>query len=275
MKPCNFEYMKCFTISDVTQMLNEFGNKAQILAGGQSLISMMNMRIVNPEIIIDINFLKDIISIEEKEDTIVIGPLYKQLELENWHSLKTKLPLIDQAIQYVGHIQHRARGTVIGSICHGDPTSELPLCFLALNGKIHLKSKKGDRSISADDFYLGPLLTSKNSNEIAIKLELPVRKDNVGYAFDEVSEKYSDYAISSFAVVSDNNKIRFALGGIPSKPTVIEWDVNDFKFIDDLLNDFAWTLDLEDDQHASAHYKRDLVRKVGKKTILNSIKYIK
>ena len=84
--------MKCFTISDVTQMLNEFGNKAQILAGGQSLISMMNMRIVNPEIIIDINFLKDIISIEEKEDTIVIGPLYKQLELENWHSLKTKLP---------------------------------------------------------------------------------------------------------------------------------------------------------------------------------------
>ena len=210
MKPCNFEYMKCFTISDVTQMLNEFGNKAQILAGGQSLISMMNMRIVNPEIIIDINFLKDVISIDEKEDTIVIGPLYKQLELENWYNLKNKLPLIDQAIQYVGHIQHRARGTVIGSICHGDPTSELPLCFLALNGKIHLKSKKGDRSISADDFYLGPLLTSKNSNEIAIKLELPVRKDNVGYAFDEVSEKYSDYAISSFAVVSDNNKIRFA-----------------------------------------------------------------
>ena len=104
---------------------------------------------------------------------------------------------------------------------------------------------------------------------------MPVRKDNVGYAFDEVSEKYSDYAISSFAVVSDNNKIRFALGGIPSKPTVIEWDMNDFKFIDDLLNDFAWTLDLEDDQHASAHYKRDLVRKVGKKTILSSIKYIK
>ena len=267
--------MKCFTISDVTQILNEFGNKAQILAGGQSLISMMNMRIVNPEIIIDINFLKDVISIDEKEDAIVIGPLYKQLELENWYNLKNKLPLIDQAIQYVGHIQHRARGTVIGSICHGDPTSELPLCFLALNGKIHLKSKKGDRSISADDFYLGPLLTSKNSNEIAIKLELPVRKDNVGYAFDEVSEKYSDYAISSFAVVSDNNKIRFALGGIPSKPTVIEWDVNDFKFIDDLLNDFAWTLDLEDDQHASALYKRDLVRKVGKKTILNSINNIK
>ena len=232
------------------------------------------MRIVNPEIIVDINFLKDIISIEEKDDTIVIGPLYRQLELENWHSLKTKLPLIDQAIQYVGHIQHRARGTVIGSICHGDPTSELPLCFLALNGKIHLKSKKGERTISANDFYLGPLLTSKNSNEMAIKLELPVRKDNVGYAFDEVSEKYSDYAISSFAVVSDNNKIRFALGGIPSKPTVIEWDMKNFKYIDDLLNDFAWMLNLEDDQHASAIYKRELIRKVGKKTILNSINNI-
>ena len=274
MKPCNFEYAKCFTISDVTQILNEFGDKAQILAGGQSLVSMLNMRIVNPEIIVDINFLKDIISIEEKDDTIVIGPLYRQLELENWISLKTKLPLIDQAIHYVGHIQHRARGTVIGSICHGDPTSELPLCFLALNGKIHLKSKKGERTILADDFYLGPLLTLKNSNELAIKLELPIRKENVGYAFDEVSEKYSDYAISSFAVVSDNNKIRFALGGIPSKPTVIEWDMKNFEYIDDLLNDFAWMLNLEDDQHASAIYKRELIRKVGKKTILNSINNI-
>ena len=274
MKPCNFEYAKCFTISDVTQILNEFGDKAQILAGGQSLVSMLNMRIVNPEIIVDINFLEDIISIEEKDDTIVIGPLYRQLELENWISLKTKLPLIDQAIHYVGHIQHRARGTVIGSICHGDPTSELPLCFLALNGKIHLRSKKGERTISADDFYLGPLLTLKNSNELAIKLELPIRKENVGYAFDEVSEKYSDYAISSFAVVSDNNKIRFALGGIPSKPTVIEWDMKNFKFIDDLLNDFAWMLNLEDDQHASAIYKRELIRKVGKKTIINSINNI-
>ena len=86
------------------------------------------------------------------------------------------MPLIYQSIPYVGQIQHRARGTVLGSICHGDPTSELPLCFLALNGKIHLKSKKGLRSISANDFYLGPLLTSKNSNEVAIKLELPVKK---------------------------------------------------------------------------------------------------
>ena len=106
--------------------------KAQILAGGQSLISMLNMRIVNPEIIIDINFLKDVISLEKKDNTIEIGPLFRQLELENWSDLKSKLPLIYQSIPYVGQIQHRARGTVLGSICHGDPTSELPLCFLAL-----------------------------------------------------------------------------------------------------------------------------------------------
>ena len=184
------------------------------------------------------------------------------------------MPLIYQSIPYVGQIQHRARGTVLGSICHGDPTSELPLCFLALNGKIYLKSKKGLRSISANDFYLGPLLTSKNSNEVAIKLELPTKKEATGYAFNEVSEKYSDYAIASFAVVTDNNKIRFTLGGIPSKPTVIEWDIKNFEFIDELLNDFAWNLDIEDDQHASATYKRDLIRKVGKNTILSSVKNI-
>ena len=274
MKPCNFTYIKSSSINEVLDALDIHGEKAQILAGGQSLISMLNMRIVNPEIIIDINFLKDVISLENKDNTIEIGPLFRQLELENWSDLKSKLPLIYQSIPYVGQIQHRARGTVLGSICHGDPTSELPLCFLALNGKIYLKSKKGLRSISANDFYLGPLLTSKNSNEVAIKLELPTKKEATGYAFNEVSEKYSDYAIASFAVVTDDNKIRFTLGGIPSKPTVIEWNIKNFEFIDELLNDFAWNLDIEDDQHASATYKRDLIRKVGKNTILSSVKNI-
>jgi 2-furoyl-CoA dehydrogenase FAD binding subunit len=274
LKPCNFKYIKSSSINEVLDVLDIHGEKAQILAGGQSLISMLNMRIANPEIIIDINFLKDVISLENKNNTIGIGPLFRQLELENWPDLKSKLPLIYQSIPYVGQIQHRARGTVLGSICHGDPTSELPLCFLALNGKIYLKSKKGLRSISANDFYLGPLLTSKNSNEVAIKLELPTKKEATGYAFNEVSEKYSDYAIASFAVVTDDNKIRFTLGGIPSKPTVIEWNIKNFEFIDELLNDFAWNLDIEDDQHASATYKRDLIRKVGKNTILSSVKNI-
>ena len=103
---------------------------------------------------------------------------------------------------------------------------------------------------------------------------MPAKKEATGYAFYEVSEKYSDYAMASFAVVTDNNKIRFTLGGIPSKPTVIEWDMKNLKFIDELLNDFAWNLDIEDDQHASAAYKRDLIRKVGKNTILSSVKNI-
>ncbi len=274
MKPCHFQYVKSNSINEVLDVLSIHGEKAQILAGGQSLISMLNMRIANPEIIVDINFLKDVISLEKKDNKIEIGPLFRQLDLENWSDLKNELPLIYQAIPYVGQIQHRARGTVLGSICHGDPTSELPLCFLALNGTIHLKSKNGLRFISANDFYLGPLLTSMNSNEIAIKLELPTKKHSVGYAFDEVSEKFSDYAIAAFAVVTDNNKIRFALGGIPSKPTVIEWGMENLKFVDELLNDFAWNLEIEDDQHASASYKRDLIRKVGKKTILNSINNI-
>ena len=103
---------------------------------------------------------------------------------------------------------------------------------------------------------------------------MPTKKEDTGYAFNEVSEKYSDYAIASFAVVTDNKKIRFTLGAIPSKPPVIEWDMKNFKFIDELLNDFAWNLDIEDDQHASATYKRDLIRKVGKNTILSSVKNI-
>ena len=98
MKPCNFTYIKSSSINEVLDALDIHGEKAQILAGGQSLISMLNMRIVNPEIIIDINFLKDVISLEKKDNTIEIGPLFRQLELENWSDLKSKLPLIYQSI---------------------------------------------------------------------------------------------------------------------------------------------------------------------------------
>ena len=274
MKPPSFDYVQPETINETLTILEYYRDEAQILAGGQSLVSMLNMRLIKPKVLVDINFIKDTAYFNLTNQSICIGPNYRQLDIEMRKETKLDSPLIYQAIPYVGHVQHRARGTIVGSICHGDPTSELPLCFLALKGKITLNSKNNVRKVKADDFYLGPLLTAKESNELATEIELPVSKKDTGYAFDEVSEKFGDFAIASFACVSNKDIIRFAVGGVSDRPIAIEWDnVNNID-LNEKLNEFAWTLDIEDNQHTSARYKRDLIRNCGLKTILKSLKNI-
>ncbi len=275
MKPPPFNYIQPETINETLTILENYGDDAQIIAGGQSLVSMLNMRLIKPKILIDINFIKDTAYLNLTNQSVCIGPNYRQLDIEKRRETKFDLPLIYEAIPYVGHVQHRARGTVIGSICHGDPTSELPLCFLALKGQITLKSKKNIRKVKADDFYLGPLLTAKESNEMATEIELPFSQKDTGYAFNEISEKFSDFAIASFAAVSDKNIIRFAVGGVSDRPIAIEWKNGNNIDLKEKLNEFAWTLDIQDNQHTTARYKRDLIRDFGLKTIMKSLNKFK
>ena len=274
MKPPPFDYIQPKTINETLNILEHYGDEAQIIAGGQSLVSMLNMRLIKPKVLVDINFIEDTTYLNLINQSICIGPNYRQLDIEKRIETKFDLPLIYQAIPYVGHVQHRARGTVIGSICHADPTSELPLCFLALKGQITLKSKNNIRKVKAEDFYLGPLLTVKESNEMATELELPVSKKNTGYAFDEISEKFGDFAIASFACVSNKDTIRFAVGGVSDRPIAIEWKNVISIDLKEKLNEFAWSIDIEDNQHTSARYKRDLIRDCGLLTILKSLKNI-
>ena len=168
-------------------------------------------------------------------------------------------------------MQHRARGTVIGSICHGDPTSELPLCFLALKGKITLRNKFRERKVNASEFYLGPLITLREPNEIATEIEFPISQKKTGYAFEEISEKFGDFAIASFAAITNKDKIRFAVGGVSDKPIAIEWENKKNINLEDKLNEFSWSIDIFDNQHTSEKYKRDLLRKIGLKTINKAI----
>ena len=271
MKPPPFDYVQPNTIDEVLSILNNYGDDAQIIAGGQSIVSMLNMRLIKPKILIDINFLKDSSYIISKNESVFIGPTYRQLDLEKRENTQNDLPLLSQAISYVGHMQHRARGTVIGSICHGDPTSELPLCFLALKGKITLRNKFSERKVNASEFYLGPLITLREPNEIATEIEFPISQKKTGYAFEEISEKFGDFAIASFAAITNKDKIRFAVGGVSDKPIAIEWENKKNINLEDKLNEFSWSIDIFDNQHTSAKYKRDLLRKIGLKTINKAI----
>ena len=267
MKPASFDLFQPIDWSETLNVLKNYEKDAMILAGGQSLIAMMNMRIAKPKVLIDINSIEDDMKLIEHKETIEIGPLYRQLELEIRHKTKKDLPLIAQCLPFIGHQQHRARGTVIGSLCHADPSSEIPLCFLALQGKVKLRNYYSQRIINAEDFFLGPLLTSKKDNEIVASVIFPKVTKNTGYAFKEISQKYGDFAMASFAAIAKENHVRFVVGGVCDQLVPIEWHTNDLKEIKTNLNDFAWDLNTKTDQYASSRYKREIVRNLGFKTI--------
>ena len=267
MKPASFDLLQPESWQEVLNGLNDYGDDAQILAGGQSLIAMLNMRIAKPKILIDINSIKDDVPIIDNKSNIEVSALFRQLQLENRAHTKDELPLISECLPYIGHQQHRARGTVIGSLCHADPSSELPLCFIALKGQLKLKSLFSQRIINAEDFFVGPLLTSRNNNEVIKSVIIPKAKEKTGYAFKEISEKHGDFALASFAAIASHNHVRFVVGGVSDEITAIDWLTEDLNEIENLINDFVWDLNTSTDQYTSERYKRDIVRDLGFKTI--------
>ena len=271
MKPPSFDLLQPETWQEALEGLNKYGEDAQILAGGQSLIAMLNMRIAKPKILIDINSIKNDIPITDNKFDIEISALYRQIELEKRIETKKEFPLFFECLPYVGHQQHRARGTVVGSLCHADPSSEIPLCFIALKGKLKLSSIFSQRVVNAEDFFLGPLLTSRKYNEIIKSIIIPKSKKNTGYAFKEISEKYGDFAIASFAAIASENFIRFVVGGVCEQIKSIEWSTDNLNQIEDSLNDFAWDLNTTNDQYSTERYKRDIVRELGLQTIITAL----
>ena len=267
MKPSSFDLIRTESWGEAINVLKEYGDDAQIIAGGQSLIAMLNMRIARPSILIDINSIKDGHRLISHNDTIEIGASYTQLNLETRIETKEDLPLIAEALPYIGHQQHRARGTIVGSICHSDPSSELPLCILALQGVLNLNSFKGKRVVKAKDFFLGPLLNSKRQDEIVESVLIPKAKKFTGYAFNEISEKHGDFALASFAAIVNENNTRLAVGGVCEKPVVREWENTNIKDLSDLINEFAWDLGIISDQNSTDKYKRELIRNIGIETI--------
>ncbi len=267
MKPKGFDYLRADSVAEATEALAQGGEDARLIAGGMSLVPMLNFRLVEPSILIDISKIKDRKYIQEKNGMIEIGSATRQCELEKWDQVESKLPLLAKALPVLGHYQTRARGTICGSLVHADPSSELPLCLATLGGEVVLSSTKGERVVKAEEFQTGMLSVSKQSNEMVVAARYPIAQGETGYAFREMSQRHGDYAIVALAAVVTKNKMKLGVGGVADKPTVREWDHLDGTDLDDALNAFAWDLGGYDDIHATARYRRELVRRLGKKTI--------
>jgi len=267
MKPKSFDYLKAGSTAEAVSALADGGDDARIIAGGMSLVPMLNFRLVEPAILVDISKIADNNYIREDGGMVEVGCATRQTQLENWDGLADKLPLLASAIPFIGHYQTRARGTVCGSLSHADPSSELPLSLATLGGEVVLTSKSGERRLSADDFQTGMLSTAKRADEIVTAARFPVREAGAGYAFTEMAQRRGDFAIVALAAVATGSKMKLGIGGVADRPTVREWDILEGDALDDALNEFAWDLGGYNDIHATARYRRELVRRLGKRVL--------
>ena len=263
MKPRPFDYVRPDTVDEVLALLAEYGDDARILAGGQSLLPMLNLRLIDPAALIDISRLAALDVISDRGNIIEIGAAVTQNALLAWPQLKLKLPLLAAALPFVGHFQTRNKGTVCGSIAHADPSSEIPLSLATLGGEVVLRSHRGTRVLTAQDFQRGMLTTARAPDELITAVRFPVQATK-RVAFREVARRHGDFAIIAVAAcVEDANVVRIGIGGIADRPAVRRAALDGAAAVKDMFESLAWELEGYDDIHASARLRRDLLRRVG------------
>lgn len=267
MKPAPFDYIGAESVDEALAALAELGDDARVLAGGQTLIPMLNMRIVEPRVVIDVSRIVALNYIRREGGTLEVGAAATQASLERWSELTLHAPLLARALPHVGHFQTRNKGTVCGSLAFADPSAELPLCLATLGGEVLLRSKRGERRISAGDFQRGMLSTARAADEMIVAARFPTREAGAGYAFREVALRHGDFAITAIAAIARENGIRIGVGGVGDRPEVRDWPDLANDALDDALNELAWQLGGADDLHADARYRRELVRRIGRRTI--------
>jgi 2-furoyl-CoA dehydrogenase FAD binding subunit len=267
MKPARFDYLRAGTLAEAHATLAEEGDDARIIAGGQSLVPMLSMRVASPKILIDIMHLPELAKTEIEGNTLRIGAAVRQAQLLAWSALRERQPLLAAALPWVGHAQTRSRGTICGSVAHADPSAEIPLALLALNGSIQLSSRQKRRSVPAVDFFTGVMSTARNDDELIEAVEAPCRAPNTGYAFREFGRRHGDFAIVACAAVAHAKGIRLAIGGVADCPAVRDYPDLADAALDDALDAFAWELDAREDLHATAAFRRNLVRQLGRASV--------
>lgn len=267
MKPARFDYIRARDIGEAHAALVEYGNDARVIAGGQTLMPMLSMRLVRPKVVVDIMHIPALRQIATNGDEIRVGAGVRQAELLVWPGLPDSQPLLKAALPWVGHAQTRSRGTVCGSVAHADPSAEIPLTLLALDARIELSSRRGKRRVPVGEFITGMMSTTRADNEMIEAVLVPKKQAGTGYAFKEFGRRHGDFAIVACAAVVSVDKVRLAVGGVADKAELRDFTALEGRALDDALDIFAWELRARDDLHATARYRRELVRRMGRATI--------
>lgn len=217
MKPVAFEYVAARSLDEALAALADGGDDAKPIAGGQSLVPALNMRLVRPSVLVDLN-RAGLDYVVYENGTTRVGATVRQAALEHDPRTGDRLPLVARALPHVGHVVTRNRGTVGGSIAHGDGGAELPLCLVALGGTVVAEGQTGRREISARDFFVTHYLTTLQPGELVVETLWPAAKPGQRHAFEELSLRAGDYALSMVAVSGTT----VAVGAVTDRPTVLE-----------------------------------------------------
>ena len=228
MKPPQFEYLAPASAGEALAMLTEHGEQAKLLAGGQSLVPLLNFRLVRPGYLIDLNGIADLAGIREEDGHLAIGAMTRQRAVERSPVVRARCPLLAEAMPLIGHFQIRNRGTIGGSLAHADPAAELPAVVAALGGELLARGPRGERTISPGRFFKGYLTTDLGADELLVGVRLPVVPPRTGAAFLEASRRHGDFALVGVAAVLtlDGGGVcthaAIALTGVGPVPVVAE-----------------------------------------------------
>ena len=280
MKPAKFEYKDPQSVEEALDLLKQYGWDAKILAGGQSLVPMLNFRLASPEILIDINKLQDLDYVRETDGKLAIGALTRQTTLEFSDTVKSKCGLLADATELIGHPQTRNRGTVGGSIVHADPTAELTAIARALDAEMVIRSQDGERTDSAEDFFVSVMTTNLEPEELLVEVRFPILPAGTGWAFEEFVLRHGDFAVVGVtaAVTLDANEVctdaRLAAIGVdetafrdPAVEAILKGEKITDAALEEVGNQLSDKVDPFDDLHASAAQRKHLVGVLAKRAV--------
>lgn len=282
MKPARFEYVLPSTVDAAVEALVASNGEGKVLAGGQSLLPLLNFRMARPAVLVDINGIKGLSYIEERGDCIAIGALTRHRELEQSPLIATKLPVMAAAMRHVAHLAIRNRGTIGGSLSHADPAAELPMLSTFYDARISVQGPAGRRTIAAEAFFVDALTNCLEPEEIVVEIQFPVLQHD-GWAFEEVARRFGDFALASIAISvrrgpAGLKDARIAVMGVADTPLRLREAEQELVAMEldertpDRFSEIVVAkVSPSDDLHASAEYRKHLLTQLSRRALMTAL----
>jgi len=279
VKPPQLEYRRPESLEEALSLLAEGGSDAKPLAGGQSLVPLLNLRLARPALVVDLNGLPGLNAVEESNGAVRVGALVRQSALERSPAVQLRCPLVAECLPFVGHFATRNRGTVGGSIAHADAAAELPVALVALGGDVVAEASAGRREIPAADFFVTHFTTVLERGELVVETVWPAAEDGCGYAFEELAQRHGDYglAMAACALRAEGGRVaeaRLCLGCMTPRPTLVEAGLAgrpvDAEAAAEAGAAARAAVDPAPNVHASAEYLRHLVGVLAERAVLRA-----
>jgi len=284
MKPPRFDYLAPRTLDEALAHLHHHGDQAKILAGGQSLIPMLNFRLAHPGVVVDVNRLTDLAYVRQHDGGVAVGTLARQHAVERSELVRARVPVVAEACRFIGHAPIRHRGTFGGNLAHADPASELPAVMVALEAEMAVASRAGSRAIPAGQFFIGPLTTALQPGEMLTEIRIPAAPPRSGGAFVEMARRAGDFALVGVAALVTLDeagqcaRARIALCGVGPTPVraraaedALVGQAPTTAVLDEAADRAAAATSPPSDVHGSAEFRRKLARHFARQALAAAI----